>query len=153
LIYPPFDSYANDVIAKEDIKAAQRLASQPRPGFAGRGRGRLGHFRYVVPILAGKSKLKLSVFSLSLGQSLPSRSGGEQNCSPLFLEQFWLRLPSRSGGSGGRLKPRVGLFMIFISYRMIILFHRFILYSILNVESDLPIPNELVFARIINAQS
>jgi len=37
--------------------AAQRLAAQP-----------LGRLRYVVIILAGNNKSKLSVFSLSLGQ-------------------------------------------------------------------------------------
>jgi len=32
---------------------------------------------------------------------LPSRSGGKQNCSPLFLEQFWLRLPRVLSGEAG----------------------------------------------------
>ncbi len=36
-----------------------------------------------------------------LAEPWPKPAHAEQNRSPLFLEQFWLR-------SGGRLKPRVG---------------------------------------------
>jgi hypothetical protein len=46
-----------------------------------RERGPLGRLRFVVTILTGKYKSKLNVFSLSLGQGLPSR------------------LPSRAGGA------------------------------------------------------
>jgi hypothetical protein len=60
---------------------AQRLADQP-----------LGHFRFVATILAGILKSQFSVFSLSLGQSLPSRVLSE-----------------------GRLKPRVGQLYYFLN--------------------------------------
>jgi hypothetical protein len=55
------------------LLCAQRLATQPRPGSAVRGRGRLAVFRIVMTILAGFLKPKSSVRSMSLGQVSYSR--------------------------------------------------------------------------------
>jgi hypothetical protein len=52
------------------VLAAQRLAAQP-----------FSRLRFVVTILTGNLKLQSSVLSLSLGQSLPSRSKTARLCS------------------------------------------------------------------------
>jgi hypothetical protein len=55
------------------------------------------------------SRKSVIAFRRSLFEPWPKPAPAEQNCSPLFLEQFWLQ-------SGGRLQPRVGLHLFLINY-------------------------------------